>query len=521
TMALTTGDGGIGGDGLERKGNFHHNEEEIAPLENDVLRRALEIGVLCNNAALPPGDADAEAIGDPVEVALLVAGAKAGLQRDALLEEQPKAREVAFDPEAKMMATFHRQNEGYRVAVKGAPEAVLAASSRRRTQDGSTEITDDKRETWLERNQAMARDGLRVLAIAERSTDDVEDDPYQALVFLGLVGLLDPPREEVRDAIQSCRRAGIQVVMVTGDQAATARNVALAVGLADEEEARVLEGRELKNLRENSDPARIKAASILARVSPKQKLDLIDIYQDEGLVVAMTGDGVNDAPALKKADIGIAMGQRGTQVAQEAADMVLQDDAFTTIVTAVEQGRAIFNNIRRFVLYLLSCNLSEIFSVGLASLLALPLPILPLQILFLNLVTDVFPALALGVVEAEEGVMARPPRAPDEDIMLRRHWMAVLGYGVLITLAVLGALWASLNWFDMSRGQAVTISFLTLAAAQLWHVFDMRDIATNPLRNKITTNPTIWGALTLCTLLLLLAVYLPGLSDVLQTDNPG
>jgi P-type Ca2+ transporter type 2C len=520
-MALTTGDVRISGEGLEREGDFQRDEEKITPQENDTLRRALEIGVLCNNASLSPEEASEEAVGDPVEVALLVAGAKAGLWRDALLEELPEEREVAFDPEVKMMATFHRQNDAYRVAVKGAPEAVLEASSQRRTADGTAELSDDEREKWLERNQAMARDGLRVLAVAERSADGPEADPYQALTFLGLVGLLDPPREEVRGAIQSCRKAGIQVVMVTGDQAATARNVALAVGLADEDAAEVLEGRELKKLSENGDYERIRGASILARVSPKQKLDLIDIYQKEGLIVAMTGDGVNDAPALKKADIGVAMGQRGTQVAQEAADMVLQDDAFTTIVTAVEQGRAIFNNIRKFVLYLLSCNISEIFSVGLASLLALPLPILPLQILFLNLVTDVFPALALGVGEAEEGVMERPPRDPDEDIMLRHHWVAIVGYGLLITLAVLGALWAALNWLDVSREQAVTISFLTLASAQLWHVFNMRDTGTNLVRNEITTNPYVWGALVLCAVLLLLAVYLPGLSDVLNTVNPG
>lgn len=511
-------------------GNVHLSDEdsflrdddkEISLPGHEVFRRALEAGVLCNNAALSSAKSAEDAIGDPVEAALLAAGAKVGIYREDLLHELPEMREVAFDPDVKMMATFHRQDGGYRVAAKGAPEAILNHCSQLLTEDGTAQLNSEAREEWLARNQKMAQSGLRMLAVAEKYVNDVDTDPYQSLTLLGLVGLLDPPRQDVQDAIQACRQAGIQVVMITGDQAATARKVALAVGLVEEEAADTLEGDDLQNLIDSEEHARIKESRILARVSPKQKLDLIDIYQREGFVVAMTGDGVNDAPALKKADIGVAMGKRGTQVAQEAADMVLQDDAFSTIVTAVKQGRAIFNNIRKFVLYLLSCNLSEIFTVGLASLLSWPLPILPLQILFLNLVTDVFPALALGTVQASQDVMKKPPRDPEEEIMMRHHWYAIGGYGLLITLAVLGALGLALYWLNMPQQQAVTISFLTLAFAQLWHVFDMRDLGTNLFRNEITTNPYIWGALVLCTLLLLIAVYLPGLSDVLKTTNPG
>ncbi len=266
---------------------------------------------------------------------------------------------------------------------------------------------------------------------------------------------------------------------------------------------------------------RILEAPILARVSPKQKLDLIALYQGNGSVVAMTGDGVNDAPALKKADIGIAMGQRGTQVAREAADMVLKDDAFSTIVVAVEQGRVIFDNIRKFVLYLISCNVSEIAVVFLASLINVPLPIRPLQILFLNLVTDVFPALALGVGEGDPAVMKRRPRDPEEPILTRRHWGAIGGYGLIITISVLGGLGLAFNWLGMEEGQAVTVSFLTLAFAQLWHVFNMRGQDSSLLRNEVTRNPFVWGALVLCIVLLLVAVYLPVLADVLKVVDPG
>jgi Ca2+-transporting ATPase len=285
----------------------------------------------------------------------------------------------------------------------------------------------------------------------------------------------------------------------------------------------VIYGKNLKTPDDLSTYERRKLAEmpIFARVSPKQKLDLIDLHQNSSAIVAMTGDGVNDAPALKKADIGIAMGQRGTQVAREAADMVLKDDAFATIVVAVEQGRVIFDNIRKFVLFLLSCNISEIMTVVLASFVNAPLPILPLQILFLNLVTDVFPALALGVGEGDPHIMKRPPRDPKEPIMTRRHWAAIGGYGALITVAVLGALALALNWLEMPVKQATTISFLTLAFAQLWHVFNMRDHDSGLLRNEITRNHWVWSALALCVVLLLLAVYLPVLSDVLQVVDPG
>ncbi|MFB6356793.1 MAG: HAD-IC family P-type ATPase, partial [bacterium] len=265
----------------------------------------------------------------------------------------------------------------------------------------------------------------------------------------------------------------------------------------------------------------VKQSRIFSRVSPSQKLDLIALYQDQGEIVGMTGDGVNDAPALKKADIGIAMGQRGTEVAREAADMVLRDDAFSSIVTAVEEGRVIFKNIRKFVFYLLSCNVSEIFVVGLASAMQMPLPIFPLQILFLNLVTDVFPALALGMGEGDPHTMEHAPRDPEEPIIKWNHWIAMFFFGLVFTGSVLGSLGIARYVFGFSVERSVTVSFLTLALAQLWHVFNMRDFGSGLFTNDIVHNPYVWSALGLCLVLLLGATYIPGLAYVLKITSPG
>jgi Ca2+-transporting ATPase len=260
---------------------------------------------------------------------------------------------------------------------------------------------------------------------------------------------------------------------------------------------------------------------IFSRVTPEQKLNLIDLHQKNNQIVAMTGDGVNDAPALKKANIGIAMGQRGTQVAQEAADMILKDDAFNTIVTAIQQGRTIFENIRKFILYLLSGNVGEILIVAVAILAGWPLPLLPLQILYLNMIGDVFPALALAMGTGDPLSMRQPPRDPDEPIITRSHWAAIASYGALITVCVLSAYALAFHWLDADKDLAVTVSFLTLAFARLWHVFNMRAPGTSLIRNPITTNPFVWAALLLCTALLLSGTYAPGLSLILDMVAPG
>jgi len=504
-----------------RKVEFSKNGRVFDPLEDPTLQKALQVGMLCNNASL--AENGGAVVGDPMEVALLSAAAKAGLDRDRLEKEMPESKEVAFDPEIKMMAVFHKAEQGYEVDVKGAPEAVIDVCSSFLSGQERSRLNDESRRKWLEQSDKLAEEGMRVLALAYKTADSSEENPYEGLILIGMAGLVDPPRTGVGDAIAKTREAGIRVVMVTGDQSMTARTIALETGLVDREDADVVEGGTLKSLSEASgqDRRRLEQISIFSRVSPSQKLDLIELYKRDGHIVAMTGDGVNDAPALKKADIGIAMGRRGTQVAREAADMVLKDDAFSTIVSAIAQGRVIFTNIRKFVIYLISCNVSEIASVGIASMADAPLPILPLQILFLNLVTDVFPALALGVGEGDPAVMKRPPRDPREPFLARRHWYAVAGYGTAITFTVLGSLALALSWLHMPERRAVTVSFLTLAFAQLWHVFNMRDRAASMLSNDVTQNPFIWGALALCTGLLLAAVYIPGLSRVLRLDPPG
>lgn len=519
------GEVGVGGTGLDIDGDFIAGEEDIDVSENEVLRESLEIGVLCNNASFKEEEGEKEIIGDPMEVSLLIAGLKGGMDRNELLNSMPEEREISFDPSVKMMATYHKRDGGYKVAVKGAPEKVLDVCSRLKTNGCEEKLTSRKREQLLKKSERMAENGLRVLALAKKEVDGTGDSAYEDLIFLSLVGIIDPPREEVKPAIEKCRKAGIRVVMVTGDHAATAKNVGYSVGLIGSEDVEVISGDELTDPQELStgERRRFEEAHIFARVSPENKLDLIEIHQDSGSIVAMTGDGVNDAPALKKADIGVAMGERGTQVAREASDMILRDDNFSTITKAVEEGRIIFRNIRKFVVYLMSCNISELLAILLASVLGLPLPLLPLQILFLNVVNDIFPAFALGAGEGSAGIMSISPRDSDEPILKRSNWYEIGFYGLLISIVTVFALVAGGKIYPggMESGKAVTISFLTLAFAQLWHVFNTRELASNILRNEVTENIYIWGALGLCSLLLVASVYLPGISSVLQTEVLG
>jgi Ca2+-transporting ATPase len=435
-----------------------------------------------------------------------------------MLKELPEKKEVPFSDDTKMMATWHNDGNQFLLAVKGAPEAVIEACNK--CLKGGSEEFDLSREDLrrlLKANESMASKGLRVLGVARKHTNEIKDDPYSSLVFLGLIGLLDPPRKGVKDVIEDLHGAGIRVVMVTGDQPMTADYIGKAFGL-NREDKPVITGDELTDP-SNLSPAerrRLLGSSIFARISPEQKLDIISLFQAEGSVVAMTGDGVNDAPALTKADIGVAMGKRGTQVAREASDIVLKDDAFSTIALAVEQGRVICNNIRKFIIFLLSGNIGTILIVGTAMLFGDTLPLLPLQMLDLNMISDVFPALALGAAEGGHSVMESPPRPASEPVVPGSLWVMIGGYGVLISAAVLTGFWIATEAMSLPSEQAVTVSFLTLAFARTWHVFNMRDFGSKLFVNDVTRNLFVWKSVALSAGLLLLAVYLPPLANVLS-----
>ncbi len=478
-------------------------ETELEPASGRAeLGRLLRLAVLCNNAD--------GATGDPLETALLEAARRAGFDPGEIRRASPRLREAPFDSERRLMATIHRDGGACEVAVKGAPEAVLAACR----------MDEAGRARWHRANERLADEGLRVIAVAGKAAGASDGDPFRDLEMAGLVGLIDPPRPDVPEAIRQCRAAGIRVVMVTGDQPRTGLAIARAVGLAPAEGAvAVIHGDEFDAL--EADEEGLAGGTVFARVTPSQKYRLVRLHQARGSVVAMTGDGVNDAPALKQADIGVAMGKRGTEVAREASDMVLRDDAFPSIVVAIAQGRAIFANIRKFVTYLLACNLSEILVIGAATIFARSLPILPLQILFLNLVTDVFPALALGVGPAGENLMNRPPRPAGEPIVRPREWRRIVADGLVIALATLGSYATALHGLGQGAEDAVTVSFLTLALAQIVHVFNMAHSHSSFFRSEVVRNPYMWAAIGLCLALLWAACHVAPLAAVLGLHPPS
>ncbi|MBD3265968.1 HAD-IC family P-type ATPase [bacterium] len=523
-------------DDIEAKSEEEHsvqlylNDQELDLDAYTALPALIEVGILCNNAHLPTSqtkenEAEAEdknPIGDPMEIALLRHGRNMGYERKDLVNSMPEKREESFNSDTKKMATFHQKDSEVRIAVKGAPEAVLSVCSSIQTKEGIQALDEETRQQWVGHNNELAQQGLRLLGMAEKTVDSLDREPYEGLTFLGLVGLFDPPRLKVKDAIEEIQSSGIQVVMVTGDHPKTAINICRQIGLTSDHDTTVYKGEEIESSDSQNPEQRqqLMRARVFSRVTPEQKLKLVELYQDNHKVVGMTGDGVNDAPALKKADIGIAMGGRGTQVAREASKMILKDDAFETIVVAIEYGRVIFNNIRKFIVFLLSGNLAEILIVACALLAGATLPLLPLQILYINMIFNVFPALAMVMGRGDESVMRQPPRDPSEPFLSKRHWGEIVGYAVILALAVLGNFAVGLTWMEMEPERAVTLSFITLMFARLWHVFNMRDWGSKFIDNDVMKNPYVWGATALCLGLILIAVFIPPLAHVLSVKFP-
>jgi len=501
------------GAGYAPDGVVTRDGESVDAGADPVLRSALRIGALNNRAGLDRTDGGWTARGDPTEAALLVAARKAGLDPTALQREWPEVAELPFSSERMLMATFHETPEGRRVVVKGAPARILERSSRVATDEGVEPLDDPSRERILTRNREMASRGLRVLALAEAAADSTDEEAVRDLTFVGLVGMSDPPAPGVRETIDTFNTAGIRTVMITGDQALTAEAIAKELGIVREGQG-VMEGRRLRSLSDAELAEELPNIAALSRVPPEDKLRIVNAFQRRGEIVAMLGDGVNDAAALKKADIGVAMGGRGTDVAKEAAAVVLQDDRFQTIGAAVEEGRVIFDNIRKFVFYLFSCNLAEVFVLLFASLAGLPQPLLPLQILWLNLVTDTFPALSLAVEPGESDVMQRPPKHPQEAILSGGFLARISIYGLFITGATLGAFVLALAG-DGDRGRGTSVAFMTLALAQIFHLGNARDDKPVVGWEAATRNPWALGAIAVTVFLQLLAVYFAPLTSIL------
>ncbi|WP_439696846.1 cation-translocating P-type ATPase [Mucilaginibacter sp. AW1-7] len=474
------------------------------------LDKLLLAGILCNNAD--------ETTGDPVEVALMQIAMATGLDTGELIKQYVRIGEVPFNSEIMMMCTLHQTPSGYFAAAKGSVERLLEKCSQVQSGAFFKALDNESRNAILLKSEKMAASGLRVLAFAYRLDDALTRHNYlNDLIYIGMAGFIDPPRIDIKGAILACRNAGIKVVMITGDHPQTALNIARKVGLIDGNSKDVITGKELP---ENASLTkawiqRVLGTAVFARTSPRQKLEIAEVFQQAGFVVAMTGDGVNDAPALKKADVSIAMGQRGTQVAKETASIILKDDSFTSIARAVAHGREIFQNIQKFVVYLVSCNLSEIFIVTILGVITPAATLLPLQILFLNMVTDIFPALALGLGTGDTTVMLRPPRDPQKDIITNKKWRVIALYAVVVASTVILAVVYASKVLHSDDSTCNNVAFITLTFAQLFHVFNMSSKGSGFLNNEITRNKWVWIAILLCSGLILMVYAVPGLRLVL------
>jgi Ca2+-transporting ATPase len=496
--------------------------EPVDPRSQPDLMQALTIGARCNNATVSPQGDGAESwqvIGDPTEGALIVAALKAGIESHD--QEHRVLYEIPFDSERKAMSIVLRgRNSGPVMYTKGAPEVILSKCSSERRDGQIHPLTDDRRKEIMHANSALASRALRVLALAYCDQPSRSGDEYEErdLVFAGLMGMIDPPRDEVRDAVRTCREAGIRPVMITGDHPDTALAIARELRIATGDE-RAITGNALDATPDDALAAQVTDISVYARVSAEHKLRVVRAWKTRGQVVAMTGDGVNDAPAVKAADIGIAMGVTGTDVTKEASDMVLTDDNFTSIVNAVEEGRGIFDNIQKFVHYLLSCNAGEVLLMFVAALVGWPVPLMAIQILWINLVTDGLPALALAMEPPERDIMRRKPRPPRESVITLHRGFLILFHGALVASVALTGFWLVYRGDPDQLPRARTVTFCITALAQLFFSIGCRSHHYTMPELGAFSNPHLFGAIAVSGLLQLAVVTVPFAQPVFEVKR--
>ncbi|MCR3905629.1 MAG: HAD-IC family P-type ATPase [Tenericutes bacterium] len=512
----------IEGTGYSLKGKFIENNEEIKPLDDQLVTLMLKVGLLCNEAELQKDDqGDDQVVGDPTEGALLVAGRKANLTKQDLEKTYEYIDSIPFDPDKMFMAVEYKDSDGQRfIALKGAPSILLSYSSYYE-QNGAKKLKKKDKHRFKKLNKKLAKNRYRVLGLAYKIVDNqslnLEELVQKDMVFLGLTAMLDPAREGIEESIQTAKRAGIKTIMLTGDQEETAIGIGKKIGLTVDEDL-LLDGKSISDLSEEDFKETLKHNTIYARVTPEDKLLIVKGLKENNEIVAMTGDGVNDAPALKMADIGIAMGKRGTSVAKEASDMILLDDRYETILEAVRQGRVIFDNIQKFIHYLLTCNFSEIMFIFFALLIGIPIPLIALQILWLNVVTGVFPALSMAWEIPEDHVMNQPPRIPGSPIITKEYKIKIGYQGVLIALGPL-----IVYLFVLNLGYSVeisrTVGFMTLAIVHLLQIFNTRRRNGLGFDQSFIKNRPLILAMILTFFLQIVAVYFPPLQHILKTES--
>ena len=493
---------------------------------SESFRLSNVVAALCGDVRVGQGG---EYFGDSTEVALLEAANRSGFDKDALETEMPRVAEIPFDSDRKMMTTIHKENGGFLALSKGATEMILDSCDTLVSNGDSAELSREERSRILEETTELGRRALRTIAFAYRRLDSIPssvtpESVEKGLSFLGAFAMKDPPRPEVFDALETCRRADISVAMVTGDHLATAEAIGHELGILVPG-MKMVEGRELDGMSDEELDDQVESIGVYARVSPRHKVRIVDALQAREHVVAMTGDGVNDAPALKRADIGVAMGITGTDVSKEASDMVLADDNFSTIVSAVRQGRIIFSNLKKFICFLLSCNISEVLTMFIAMIAGFPLPLLPVQILWINLATDGLPALALGMEPPEKNIMENPPREHGENILALRQQLRLLWQGAVITAGVLAAFFLSHYWlgYTWDNGQldiVQTIVFTTMVLSQIFHSFNWRSETRSFFSSPPWENRYLLGAVLISLALQMSVLYVPFMQKAFHTHAP-